>query len=826
MKLEDAIEKVLDGQAVLFAGAGFSYGAKNEQGEVPSANQLKKKMLIDVGMDADSDYGLEIIANYYKNKKSASDLVDKLREQYNIVSVADHHKKIMSLPWKRVYTTNYDQVIEMASAESGVATRKTAVILSDDFEYTEKNNICVHINGYIERINAKKLDDEFKLTDKSYSCDSLVGNPWFQFMISDFESASAIVMIGYSMKFDVDIKRLLSAPSISQKVVFIDASSLDDISKDLLGSYGTCYTIGIEAFSQKVERMKADYVPSVDFSYKSFKYMYHDTLSSVLPNYEEIMQFYTEGKECDNLYLKNKYGEYSYIVNRNAMAYFLRNYRNNKVFVALSNLGNGKTIFLKMVENELRKEDVKVYTYVHRYDLIDQEIEKICNERKRCLVIIDNYPGHMEILNKFSQYGHQNITFLLSARNGVNLMFCKQLERALHIQSEDIHPLYLNQLQEEEIKYLAMVLEDNSLLTDKISDDVTNEGIIDFIKRDCKSSFSNLLLKLFEASSIRKKLEKLYKKLENTENKKVKKVVIFSLLKNISNYDLNFYEILDLFNADYIALKKNDIEFIPEIFVQDDDYGINVRSSIVSMALIKNIIKIEDIICTMKEAFLAADKKEGRIYRELQKSMVSHSQFVFFTNSTNEREKLNLIENFYNDIRNTRFAKHNTFFWEQFASAYIDMKKFDLVKKCIDNALIEANKNPKFVPFQVKTVLGRYYVEKCYDDLLKKQCNKSEAITAITSATDAILIHYSHPENNLYYVFKVVRKFSEIYLLIDESLDSRELSIYIEKTTIMKKHMEEYLADSMSPYYENVQKWYKEIEKTLDDAKSRIKNIS
>ena len=228
----------------------------------------------------------------------------------------------------------------------------------------------------------------------------------------------------------------------------------------------------------------------------------------------------------------------------------------------------------------------------------------------------------------------------------------------------------------------------------------------------------------------------------------------------------------------------------------------------------------------MKEAFLAADKKEGRIYRELQKSMVSHSQFVFFTNSTNEREKLNLIENFYNDIRNTRFAKHNTFFWEQFASAYIDMKKFDLVKKCIDNALIEANKNPKFVPFQVKTVLGRYYVEKCYDDLLKKQCNKSEAITAITSATDAILIHYSHPENNLYYVFKVVRKFSEIYLLIDESLDSRELSIYIEKTTIMKKHMEEYLADSMSPYYENVQKWYKEIEKTLDDAKSRIKNIS
>ena len=644
MKLKEAIEKILDGQAILFAGAGFSYGAKNIQGQVPSADELKKKLLLDMGMDKNSDHGLEVVANYYKNKKGANELIDKLKEQYDILKVAEYHKKIMALPWKRVYTTNYDQVIEMSSAECGTATRKKAVILSDDFEYTEKNNVCVHINGYIERLNANRLEDEFKLTDKSYSCDTLIGNPWFEFMVNDFESASAIIIIGYSMKFDIDIKRLLSAPAISQKVVFIDAPGLDEISKGLLEDYGNCYTIGIEAFSKETEKVKADYISSIDFSYKSFKYMYRETLSSILPKYEEIFQFYMEGKECDKLYLKNKSGEYSYIVDRKAMDLFLKNYRNNKVFIALSNLGNGKTVFLKMVENELRKEDVKVYTYVHRYNLIDQEIETICNERKRCVVIIDNYPGHLEILNKFSQYGHQNITFLLSARNGVNLMFCKQLERALHIYSEDIQPLYLNQLQTEEIGKLATVLEDNSLLTDKVYDNIMYNGIINFIKHDCKASFSNLLLKLFEASSIKQKLERLYKELENTENEKVKKVIIFSLLKNISNYDLNFYEILDLFNADYIALRRNDIEFIPEIFVQDNDNGINVRSSIVSMALIQNVIRTEDIIYTMKEAFFSADKKEGRTYRELQKSMVSHSQFIFFTNVSNEREKLVLIE--------------------------------------------------------------------------------------------------------------------------------------------------------------------------------------
>lgn len=824
MELEKAIEKVLDGHAVLFAGAGFSYGAKNKNGEVPAANKLKTNLLEDMGMDKSLEYGLEIVADFYKKKKSAADLVVKLKEQYNILSVAEHHKKIMSLRWKRVYTTNYDQVIEMSSKENANKNIRDAVILSDDFEVSNKNSICVHINGYIERLNEDKLDNEFKLTDKSYSCDSLVGNPWFEFMVNDFEVASVIVVVGYSMQFDIDIKRLLSSPEISRKVIFIEAPGIDEISKGLLESYGSCYPIGIEAFSKKIELLEKNYVPSLNFSYKSFKYMFHDTLTSITPTYEEIVQFYTEGKECEKLFAKDTFGDYKYILNRKAMNYFLREYKNNKVFIAISNLGNGKTTFLHLVKNELRKENVKVYSYVHRYDLLDQEIEFICNENQKCVVIIDNYPGHMDILNKFAQYGHRNITFLLSARNGVNLMFCKQLERALHIKIEDIHPLYLNQLQDNEIKELAGIIENNSLLKDGIFDGKDSDSIIRFIKNDCKSNFSNLLLQLFDSSNIKKKLQKLYMDLLNTEKVKVKEVVIFSLLKNISSYDLSFHEILDLFNADYISIKSNDIEFISEIFEQAGDYGINVRSSIISMSLVKDIIKIEDIINTMKKAFLAADKKSGRIYLELQKSMVSHSQFLYLTDTSDERDKFVLIEEFYDHIRNTEFSKHNPFFWEQFASAYIDMKKFDLVKKCIDTALVEAKRTPYFVPFQVRTVQGRYYVEKCYDDVLNGRCNGNEAIKSIADATEAILQFYDHPENNLFYVFKVVRRFPHIYKMISDSLDKRELSIYIEKGSIMSKHMEEYLSKNTdTQYLMKVKNWREELIATLEDAKKLIK---
>ena len=823
MKLNDAIEKILDGQAVLFAGAGFSYGAKNKKGFVKTAEEFKKDLLRDLGMDENSDYPLDVISQYYISNKSSEDLIEKLKENYDIKNVADYHKAIMNNSWKRVYTTNYDQVIEMASKDDINSCEREAVTLSDDFESKSKNSICVHINGYIETVNVDKLYNEFKLIDKSYSCDSLQDNPWFEFMINDFDSASAIIIIGYSMRFDIDIKRLLSAPTIRDKVIFIDSPKIDTIQQSMLESYGDCYAIGIEEFSKKIIEIKKDYVPEIKSLFKSFNCMFHETLTSIHPSYEEIVKFYIEGKKSEKLFEQDTFGEYKYILNRDAMNCFLKNYRNEKVFIALSNLGNGKTIFVNMVENELRKEDVKVYTYVHRYDTLDYEIEEICNQNKKCVVIIDNYPGHMDILNKFSQYGHSKITFLLTARTGVNLMFCKQLERALHIDTEDIHPIYLNQLKPEETKRLAQIIDDNNLKNEAYSE-IIDDDTEKFINEDCNACFSNLLLKLFESSNIKKKLEDLYGELDKIENKKIKNVVIFCLLKNISNYDLDFYQILDLFNADFVSLKINEIPFISEIFEQNDDNAINVRSSIISTSLLKSIIKIEDIVLTMKKAFLAADKKTGRTYKELQKSMVSHSQFIFITDTSDEREKLIMIEKFYNDIRNTEFAKHNPFFWEQFASAYIDMKKFDLVKKCIDTALIEAKKNTGFVPFQIKTVQGRYFVEKSYDDLLNGKIKESEAIESITKSTDAILLYYKHPENNLYYVFKVVRFFPFIFDITKNNLNKRELSIYIEKSSIMNKHMEEYLKnDKQHIYFNKVKKWQQDLLDSIDIAKELIK---
>lgn len=819
MELEEAIKVALEGQAVLFAGAGFSFGAKNKYGKMPQAKEIKNILLKELGK-ADSEYGLEVISQLYKNKKSEEELVEILKDQFNIYSVAKHHQKIMNIQWKRIYTTNYDQVIEKASMECPKKIRRDAVILSDDFENTDKSSICVHINGFIQNLDSASLDRDFKLTDKSYSCESLVDNEWFQFLVNDFSSAAAIIVIGYSMQFDIDIKRLFSSPEISRKVVFIEKNDIDEIALELLESYGKCYNIGIEGFSDLLETEQKSFVPSIEHIYKSFKCMYRDPLEATVPNYETIVQLYMEGILKDDLLMKDGSGAYSYLLARNASYPFLRAYRNKKVHIAIANLGNGKSVFCKMIENELRREEVKVFTYIHRYDSLDEEIEKICEERKRCVVIIDNYPGHMDILNKFALYGHKNISFLLTARNGVNQMFCKQLERALKIQTEDIAPLYLNKLQDNEIDDLAFLLENNSLLSLAAIED--DESTKEFLLTTCEGKFSNLLLKIFNSNDIKRKLTDLYTQLCNHNNRKIKEVAIFSLLKNVSNYDIDFPEILDLLEADYVAFKKNDIEFLSEVFDSNEN-NINVRSSIISHVLLRDVVKIDEVVTVMKSVFLAADRKKGRVYYELQRAMVSHSQFTIFSDDTKDKQQLQLISTFYDEIRNTQFAKANPFFWEQFASAYIDLKKYDMVKKCIDNALLEAKKIDHFVPFQIMTVFGRYYAEKAYDDVLKNKLNADEAIASIKSSVDAILMFYDNPDNNLYYVFKVVKMFPKIFWLIKEDITPTDLSIYIEKNSIMRKKMEIYVQDCDYQYQFKVKEWMKDLNDSLDEAKKLMK---
>lgn len=809
MDLEYAINCALEGNAILFAGSGFSHGALNvNRCPIKSGSTLNEALARECNVDANK-YNLSTLSEYFLKVKSEEELIELIKRECTVTSVCQYHKVISSLPWKRIYTTNYDSVIEQSASDC--LKNLTPIVFSDEIKNTDKKNVCIHINGYIERLDQNTINNEFKLTDTSYSCETFAGNEWYGLFRSDLQSAAAIIVIGFSMQYDIDIKRLFSSPNIKKKVLFIDKPNPEKIDKVMLENYGSCEFIGIEEFSKQIKKIKEKYIPSVVDSYISFKHEHMETLVPESVTFEELTNFYVRGNFIDKLAQFDRDG-YKYLVCRKAVDIVLRNIFNKKyrVYLALSDLGNGKTIFCELVRNEMRSKNIDVFYFKHAFSDCETEIQKISALTRQSVVIIDDYKDKVSILSRFKNNGLGKITFVLTSRKSINPSN-RALINHLGINEDEIKPLYLDYLTNDdngEVDELSEIIKKNQFYSEKM-DDSSIDSIKMYLTEKCHSRFSDILLDLYNSSDIKNRIITAWKNYDKGD-KSVQKLVILALMKSVMGFDFNLTEMLDLLKIDFAMLSAVDDAFVKEFFnVSEND--VIVKSSVVARELLINTIGFNELLATMKDVITAANKeyKSSNKYLELLKNLVSHSHFKMFKEN---REKHDAVLKFYNDIRNYDFCKDNTFFWEQFATAAIETKKFEIADQCIQNAFTIAKDKKGFVPFHIETVKANYIIEKLLNNIDSSNKPSSEdAINELIDCHNCLMKYFDHPENNIGYVFRIGSKYAKIFESYKDEFNSRQKSIFTEKKSIMLKKMKEHEND-MDFYNHPLKVWIQNLE--------------
>lgn len=786
MDLEQAISYALEQKAILFAGSGFSYGAKNFNDEgFKQGDELKSALLKDCG-SKESSAPLSTVADFYSEVKSPESLIAFLRSQFNVKSVADWHTKIMSIKWKRVYTTNYDSVIENASRMSSIDLQP--MLVSEETSRYNLSNVCIHLNGYIDFLNTESLNNEFKLTDYSYSCDSLEGKPGFEFMKNDFKSAKAIIFIGYSLNSDIDIMRLLSSPQIAEKTIFIDKENADEVSILKFKKYGTYFGIGIESFAQKMAEASVKFVPQIGtMNFESFLYENMTPLCEETVEYDDLINLFLLGnyKEslCSKEHFGQTYGDYKYLVERKKLDLVLTNRYNYKVFLITSDLGNGKTIFCNLIRNELRSVDIHVFTFKEKLVDLDEEIASICQIRnKPCVVILDNYQSKFEVLKQFAFYGLQNITFILTARKSVNAPNFRKLITTLRIPETDIMPIYLDRLDDNDVEKLSNILSTHNLLSQHFESS-KSEDIEEYISTKCHSRFSDLLLDLFNSSNIKERIYANYQ--EISKDTQMKKVVIFALLKASMNLEVNFIDFLNILKLDYAILSAKDNISVNE-FLTFTESDVKIKSSIIAKELLLSCVDMSDIFDLLREIIFSTDKNLNQ-YQNLLQNIVSHTHYSGFMKKENG---ISQIKGFYNSIRNTKFCSDNPFFWEQFAASCIEAKDFIEANQCLSVAFVKAKEKEGFVPFQIETIKSNCIIEELLYKSSFTLLDSESAIQALVECHKGLLKYFSHPDNNIKFIFRIGRKYKKFFELYKDALDTRQKSIFLEKKAEMKSKME------------------------------------
>lgn len=136
MDLEYAINCALEGNAILFAGSGFSHGALNvNRCPIKSGSTLNEALARECNVDANK-YNLSTLSEYFLKVKSEEELIELIKRECTVTSVCQYHKVISSLPWKRIYTTNYDSVIEQSASDC--LKNLTPIVFSDEIKNTDK----------------------------------------------------------------------------------------------------------------------------------------------------------------------------------------------------------------------------------------------------------------------------------------------------------------------------------------------------------------------------------------------------------------------------------------------------------------------------------------------------------------------------------------------------------------------------------------------------------------------------------------------------------------------------------------------------------------
>lgn len=183
---EQIIEKldrcITKGHPILFTGAGFSKFGKNGRGhDIPVGIEVKRLLLTELlGYEDSSEEYKELISaslsdicNYAYDEMSEAKVHDYIMSLFTDCVPRDYHKVIANYEWKRIYTTNIDDLYENAAKTGTLIVqnmgRQRSFTQAKSREYIKLHGCVRNPSGSFTFSRQEYIDSMLKSTDYRFS---------------------------------------------------------------------------------------------------------------------------------------------------------------------------------------------------------------------------------------------------------------------------------------------------------------------------------------------------------------------------------------------------------------------------------------------------------------------------------------------------------------------------------------------------------------------------------------------------------------------------------------------------------------------------------
>lgn len=777
--LEQIVNSIATGKALLFTGAGFSLGSINMNGDgPPKASELAEKICDLGGFEKDTD--LRFASDFYLHNHPKEALIELLKQTFTVKETSEAQKNICNAPWRRLYTTNYDNVMQLSALSEGKRLDTIDLTARADQFYNSKN-LCVHINGSISSLTSESLEAGFKLSTSSYiSSDTFMESSWYYQFKRDIESCSALVFVGYSM-YDIDIQKILfQNQTLKDRTFFVTQQSPSHKSTFTLAKFGTVVPIGTDLFASHITDQLQAY--DADKTEHPFEYF-----SKFIINRESVV---SRDKDIENLlfhgHVKQSTVDFAVTSEPEVPVVFIRKelevihrfLESGRNTIITSSFGNGKTLLTKELMPYLDIKGFEVYEITDADADFTQDLETINGMNQKSVLLVDNYVAQIDILRYLGQNKPPNI--LLVATSRINIHEQKRAElKQFEFSYQELNGDHLSDV---ELDQFIDIVDNVGAWGEKAGYSPIKKK--EFLKNENDAQVSLALLSLFESPQIKDRISSLLKFC--MDNKKFKDTVFAIALLEIAGLPTtnSFISEVALNDEIYSDTLRGDTNF-QQLF-KVSSRGIASKSGLFCLSLIKHNFLPSYTLPQLLKVVKKYGERDGKVREEndLFRSLV---KFSFIERLLPDASKKTSIKRYYESLKvNVKWLKSDPHFWLQYAMATLPSKEYIKAQQYMDQSYALAQRKINYHTQHHDTQQGRLYLLQALD-----ASDPSQTYELFAKAHSL----FGKIDNDIY-KFRQIDKYKDYFESCFEHLSKRHKSDFEHACKKMLRDVETYIKGS------------------------------
>ena len=719
-ELKSALEHGVQGKATLFVGAGFSIDSINFQDQnIPSASPLLE--LLNHGLPKDSKL-LDVAAGRFLDAHGPEKYLGLLRTEYKAKLASEDVVDIMKYPWNRIYTTNYDDVIENALKAK---RRYKSLDQHATYRYQPKNDLLiVHLHGFIDNFDIENVSKDCILDFESNIANEVYDGEWGALLRLDITTSDVVVFIGYSL-FDPEIPKLLKSAFNREHVFFINGPHRDEDLEYRQKRFGDPTFIGRQNFSKIISSAIKQGKKQNRVSYSCFSNARRHMMDDKTLDNTKIEYLFAYGKIDDDVLETDVVQETQrYVIDRTPVENAISKLPLiDSMTVFFGPLGHGKTVSIRKLASKLVQRNQDVFFATRNLDDLIPELSQIAAQHSGAAIIFEDIFRYSNKWNQINQICNGKLALIASSR--INVLNIRRLELVNEFFYFDIDFVKISEFDPPERTALVPIIDRMGMWEKNAA--LTPAAKCNAIERLYGNNFADLLIGLIQSTDIisrfRSELDTL-SELSPIAHKAIMLVLYLEFIGIEPDDDL----LKEALAFDFSTLGDQvEIAEIWGIFTDGLGSKISFKSSVVSHYMLTHACDSEKLLHCLGEAVESLSKviDISEDYYHAFKDLLRFS----YLKGVVEKNRLSLCQSYYSNLSDNPRCQTQSLFWLQFGMCADENYDFPNAYKYYMTSYSYSDRIDGFVPFQTDNQMIRHiflrgvksdiYNKSAFDDFLK-----------------------------------------------------------------------------------------------------------